>query len=430
MKTFYHILANVLIATVTNNFIWFALVFWIYLETHSVLATSIVGGIYLIVTALSGFWFGSIVDHNKKKTAMLLSSIVTLIIFGCGLLLYSTTPPEMFKSVENVTLWVFAVTLLMGVIVGNIRNIALPTLVTILVPEENRDKANGLSGSVMGVAFSITSFASGIVLAYGGMTMVLIAALVLTALTILQLAFIEIPEKEIVYTKEAPKRIDVKGTIKVIAAVPGLFALILFNTFNNFLGGVYMSLMDAYGLTLVSVQVWGILWGFLSMGIILGGLIVAKRGLGKHPLRVLFMTNIVLWTVSIIFPLQPWIILMAVCMFAYMLLIPFVEAAEQTILQKVVPLERQGRVFGFAQSVEQSASPLSAFLIGPIAQFVFIPFMTTGAGVDLIGGWFGVGQGRGLALVFIITGFIGITLTLWAMRTKSYAQLTQRYENS
>ena len=46
-------------------------------------------------------------------------------------------------------------------------------------------------------------------------------------------------------------------------------------------------------------------------------------------------------------------------------LIPAVEACEQTILQTVIPPERQGRVFGFAQSVEQAASPITALLIGP-----------------------------------------------------------------
>ena len=76
-----------------------------------------------------------------------------------------------------------------------------------------------------------------------------------------------------------------------------------------------------------------------------------------------------------------------------MFLGPYAEAAEQTTLQKVVPYERQGRVFGFAQSVEQAASPLTAFLIGPLAQFVFIPFMTTGAGAEAIGGWFGTRPG-------------------------------------
>ena len=48
--------------------------------------------------------------------------------------------------------------------------------------------------------------------------------------------------------------------MRVIAGVPGLFALILFASFNNFLGGVFMALMDAYGLSLMAVQAWGLLW--------------------------------------------------------------------------------------------------------------------------------------------------------------------------
>ena len=56
--------------------------------------------------------------------------------------------------------------------------------------------------------------------------------------------------------------------------VPGLLALIVFSCFNNFLGGTFMALMDAYGLSLVSVQAWGLLWGVLSAGVIIGGLMV------------------------------------------------------------------------------------------------------------------------------------------------------------
>jgi len=37
-----------------------------------------------------------------------------------------------------------------------------------------------------------------------------------------------------------------------------------------------------------------------------------------------------------------------------------------TTFQKVVPFKEQGRVFGFAQSLETAASPVTAFLIGPI----------------------------------------------------------------
>jgi DHA3 family multidrug efflux protein-like MFS transporter len=67
-------------------------------------------------------------------------------------------------------------------------------------------------------------------------------------------------------------------------------------------------------------------------------------------------------------------------------------------------------------------------VIGPIAQLVFIPFMTTGAGVDLLGAWFGTGTDRGLALLFTLAGFIGLAVTLLAMRSYSYRTLSANYQ--
>ena len=209
--------------------------------------------------------------------------------------------------------------------------------------------------------------------------------------------------------------------------MPGLFGLIFFHTFNNFLGGVLTSLIDAYGLLLVSVQVWGALWGLLSLGSVIGGLVVARRGLGASPLRTLFLANIAMWAICAGFTLRSSIALVTAGLFLYLCLLPVVEAAAQTLLQRVVPPERQGRVFGLAQSVEQAASPLTAFAIGPLAQLLFIPFMTTGAGVPLLGGWFGTGTDRGLALLFTLAGVSGLLVTLLAMRTPAYRALSTRY---
>ncbi len=105
-----------------------------------------------------------------------------------------------------------------------------------------------------------------------------------------------------------------------------------------------------------------------------------------------------------LFPLRSSIWLLSVSMMVFMLLMPFAEAAEQTVLQRVVPFERQGRVFGFAQSVEQAASPLTAFLVAPATQLWVIPAMTDGAGARAIGSWFGTGADRGIALVFVVAG--------------------------
>jgi MFS transporter, DHA3 family, multidrug efflux protein len=188
-----------------------------------------------------------------------------------------------------------------------------------------------------------------------------------------------------------------------------------------------MALMDPYGLSLVSVEVWGLIWGFLSTGFIVGGLVISRWGLGRNPLRSLLVANTVLWVISSVFTLQASIVLLVVGMFLYLCVMPYIEASEQTVLQKVVPFERQGRVFGFAQSVEQAASPLTAFLISPIAQFVFVPFMTTGAGADVLGPWFGTGPERGLALLFTIAGILGLVLTVVAFTTRSYRRLSHHY---
>jgi DHA3 family multidrug efflux protein-like MFS transporter len=458
-KTFYHLLVSTLLVSVINFTVWFAITFYVYLQTRSVFATGVIAGIFLVLTALTGIWFGSLVDHHRKKIVMQASAAVSFALYAAAFVVYQVTPHESFTDPTSVSLWMLIVLLMLGVIAGNPRSIALSTLVTLLIAEETRDRANGLVGTASGVSFLVTSVISGVLVAVGGMFWVLVLALVVLAAAVAHLALVPVSERAAgpaggavpatvgappaeppavaaavgtpMPGEPAPKRsVDLRGTIRLVGQVPGLTALILFSAFNNFLGGVFMALVDAYGLSLVSVQVWGLLWGVLSTAFIFGGLLIVRTGLTANPVRLLLLINVVLWAVTALFPLRSSIVLLAVGFYIYMLLVPYAEAAEQTVLQKVVPYERQGRVFGFAQSVEQSASPLTAFLISPIAQFVFIPFMTDGAGARVIGGWFGTGADRGLALVFVLTGLIGLVATILALRSRPYRRLSQRYLES
>jgi DHA3 family multidrug efflux protein-like MFS transporter len=428
MNVFHRLTVSALIVAVSTNFVWFALTYFVYIQTQSVVSTGLAAGIYLVIVALSGFWFGSFVDRNKKKTAMLASSIASLILFTVGFLMYQFAPSGVFNSVTSPYLWIFASILLSGVIAGLIYFIAIPTLITSLVPENRRDKANGLFSTATGFSFGVNSVASGLVLGFGGMFWVLVSGIILTVLGIVFLAFIPISEQKPERNEvEKQEKNEVRGTINLIKSIPGLFALIFFSTFNNLLGGVFFALMDAYGLELMSVQFWGILWGLLSPAFVVGGFVIARKGLGKNPLRTLFIANIVIWSNAVFFAFQPSVILLSIGITIWLGLFPVIQATEQTIIQKVVTQNFQGRVFGFSRSIEQSVAPLTAFIIGPIAQLIFIPFMTTGAGVQLIGNWFGTGTGRGIALVFIIAGIIGLVVTLIAMRSKIYKLLAKRY---
>lgn len=430
MKVFKNVLLNTLVSNFVTSFVWFALTFWLYLETKSVLATSIVGGSFMLFSALVAMYFGTYVDHHKKKLAMTFSSLISLVCFTAAGVLYAIVPNDHLTQFGMPAFWLFIVLILLGSVAGNLRMIALATTVTLLVPEDKHDKANGMVGTVNGLAFAITSVFSGLAVGLLGMGWTVAVTIAVTLLVLLHLTTIAIPEKDIEPEEGKPKKIDLRGTFRSILAIPALMSLILFATFNNLLGGVFMALLDPYGLNMVSVEAWGIIWGMLSFGFIVGGVTVAKKGLGKNPLRTLLLTNVAMWIIALLFPTYPSIVLLFVGMFAYMCLIPVIEASEQTVIQRIVPFKKQGRVFGFAQTVESASAPVTAFMIGPIAQFVVIPFMVIGSGVHSIGRWFGSGANRGIALIFIVTAILGLLLTMLALMSKAYKQLTTEYEEA
>lgn len=431
MKNFYQVLLNTLIANVTTSYLWFALTFWAYLETRSVLATGIIGGMYMLLVAIFSIIFGTIVDHNKKKSVMVFSSVFTFVCFVLGGLVYMAFPQDVLVDWSRPVFWIFAGIILIGGVIENMRNIALSTTVTILVPKDGRDKANGMVGAVQGVAFMVTSVFSGLSVGLLGMGWTLAIAIAFTFLAMFHLLFVQIPEEKIVHDPElANKKIDIKGSVAAIKSVPGLVWLIVFTTFNNLIGGAFMALMDPYGLTLFRVEVWGVVLGITSIGFIVGGGIVAKKGLGKNPLRTMLLINVGVAVLGGLFTIREVWLLYVVGVFIFMSMMPAAEAAEQTIIQRVVPLKRQGRVFGLAQAVESASTPISAFIIAPIAQYVVIPYMRSPEGKSALGWLLGEGEARGIALVFLVASTIMLGVVLFAFTTKAYHQLSEFYAKS
>ena len=91
-RAFANVLVNTLIANVTTSFLWFALTFWVYIETQSVLATGIIGGAYMLFVAIFAMVFGTIVDRHRKHAVMVLSSVISAVAFGVAGVLYMWQP--------------------------------------------------------------------------------------------------------------------------------------------------------------------------------------------------------------------------------------------------------------------------------------------------------------------------------------------------
>lgn len=426
-RTFAGILVNTAAANLTTSYLWFALTFWVYLETRNVIATGVVGGAYMLLIAASSISFGTFVDRYRKLGVMRFAAAFTLVMFALSGAMFLLTPTAWLLDLTRPWFWVFTLIILIGAVVENMRNIALSTTVTILIEPDSRANANGLVGMVQGLMFIVTSVLSGLSVGLLGMGWTIAVALVLTALAFLHLLALRMPEEVRAAATDAHGSFDLRGSLAAVLAISGLFALILFSTFNNFIGGVYMALMDPYGLEMFPVELWGIFSAVGFTGILVGGALIGKFGLGSNPLRTLLLAVALMGFLGAVFTIREWAWLYIAGIWAYLVLVPFVEAAEQTVIQQVVPLQRQGRVFGFAMAFESAASPVTAFLIAPIAQFWIIPYARSADGAAQLAPLLGEGTSRGIALVFLVAGVIMIIAALLAFLTPVYRRVSASY---
>jgi MFS transporter, DHA3 family, multidrug efflux protein len=426
-RTFLHVLVNTAIANVTTGFLWFALTFWIYVETRNVIATGVIGASYMLFLSLFGMFFGTLVDRFRKKAVMVGATLAALAVFVLDALFFFAVGEERIRDLGLPWFWIFAVVMLAGAVVEQLRSIALSTTVTLLVPADRHANANGMVGAVQGVAMLVTSVFSGLSVGFLGMGWTLVIGIAALALTLVHLVPLHLPERRPAESGPLEAWVDVRGGWLAVRAVPGLLALVLFTTLNNLFGGVAMAVMDPYGIDLFGVQGWGFWFAVASTGFIAGGAVVAKRGIGKNPIRTILLVVIALGAAGAISTVRElgWLYILGVWLF--MALMPAAEAAEQTVIQRVVPFERQGRVFGFAMTFEAAAAPVTALLIAPLAELWIIPHMRTDAGQRQWEWLLGTGDARGIALILLLGGLGCAALACVALLAPQYRRLSARY---
>ncbi len=146
MATFRRLLVNTLVTGVTSSFLWFALTFWVYLETRSVVATGVIGGMFSIASAVLGPVFGTYVDHHRKHQAMVLSGSIATASFVVAAVVFYAVDADDLLQLTSPWFWILIASTLVGSVAGFMRGIALSTCVTLLVPDDRRGQGQRPGG--------------------------------------------------------------------------------------------------------------------------------------------------------------------------------------------------------------------------------------------------------------------------------------------
>jgi hypothetical protein len=114
--------------------------------------------------------------------------------------------------------------------------------------------------------------------------------------------------------------------------------------------------------------------------------------------------------------LRPSGVVVAAGMFILLFCVPFALGSSQAIFQTKVAPGVQGRVFAIRGMIARSMTPLAFLIAGPLADYVFEPWMQEGGGLasTVLGDLIGSGAGRGIGLIYVTSGLILVTASVLA----------------
>ncbi|HEX5827191.1 MAG TPA: MFS transporter [Candidatus Limnocylindrales bacterium] len=118
-----------------------------------------------------------------------------------------------------------------------------------------------------------------------------------------------------------------------------------------------------------------------SVGMVLGGVLVATLASSWDRIRLIAGSSLVFGVLAIALGLAPSLPVFFAIMALVGLAVPFFSTPSMTLLQETVEPERQGRVFGFVGIVMALAMPFGMLVFGPLADAVPIETILVGAGL-------------------------------------------------
>ena len=397
----------------------YAVIIWVYSRKGTASSVTLLTVCTFLPTIFFRFLAGSIVDRQNKKRVMLIADLLA----ACG-----TLAVFVLHSADMLQIWHLYVINFLLSLMNAFQEPASFVAVSMLVPKEHYARAGGLQG-FGGAAVSILAPALGaLLLACGGLNLVLMVDLSTFAVAFLVLLFlIRIPEGERQKPEEESFSKTCLAGIRYLKDQPAILRMTLFLAVINFLaklGNDGMLSPFILGRTGNNQAVLGAVQSSVAAGLLAGSLLTTLMKPAKKRIPLIFITTGLIFSGNIMLSLtsQPWL-WCAASAWSY-LLAAVMNVNLDTLMREKVPLEMQGRVFSAKSTLQNFTIPPALLLGGYLADTLFEPFMMTDSPIQqALSGLFGTGKGAGIGLMFLIIGIAGMLISFTRLRKPVYREL-------
>lgn len=354
---------------------------------------------------IGGSFAGVFADRWNRRLILFYTDLGQAV--GTGLLLMSF-------FFGNFQLWhLYIVSLLTGTL-GMLQRPAMEASVTMLVPDNHRDRANAIRQITGPAAGILAPVITGFVYAFIGVTGVMIVDLGTFLAAAIVLYLVEIPQP-LKNSDPGSRNLSIMEDLRVgfqfLWQRRILFYLMIYAAFINFLLSGPMTLSTPYLITLTgSEKILGILLGVLNLGIVVGGVVMMIWGGTRPRIHGIMLGLLFRAAWLIIYGMVRTPPLLGAALFFIFFTNALVDASFMSILQVKVPPEMQGRVFSLLFQMMYIANPLSLLVTGPLADKMLEPAVG-GPGWRFVEPLVGSQPGSGMGLLLVLAGVLMLIST-------------------
>lgn len=398
----------------------FALILWAHSLSGSALTVSLMTFCNYVCYVMASLFVGNFVDRHKKKVIMLLSDSVAAICSMAVLFLW------MFGKLQVQHIY-----LVNGVIglTNAFQHPASAVAVGKMVPKEKMGQVSGLNSFSSNLIVVLSPVFAAAIYGFGGLKLILIVdfATFLFAFFILMFV-IKIPEKTVEKKERESVFAGCKMGFSYLLEHKGLWYIIITMSLINFLSRLTYEnilspmILDRSGNSSIAL---GVVNAAIGIGGIVGGILVSTGKLPRDRIKTIHVSAALSFLLGdLIMGVGRNLFFWCIAGFAASVPIPFIMAAQNLIMYEKIPQDMQGRIFAVRNAIQFGSIPSGILIGGALAEYVFEPLMQNeNVCINILQKLVGTGDGSGMAVMFLCTGFTGSLFSFWISRRKEMNEL-------
>jgi DHA3 family macrolide efflux protein-like MFS transporter len=331
--------------------------------------------------------------------------------------------------IGNLQVWHIYIIVVVSSIFSAFQEPAYMASITMLVPKKDFARANGMIQMGQAIGSIITPLLAGVLFVTIGLRGIILIDLTTFFIAVTPLFIVRIPQPKLSDADDGRRKNafhDFATGWKFVSSRSGLLGLLMYYAMVNFLLNLTSVLSAPMILAVHSAAVLGVIETAMGVGMLGGGILMSSWGGPKTrriPRVIGYITLAVIGLAIAGLRANP--VFPGAGFFIMLFFIPIASGTSMAVWQSKVPPEMQGRVFSVRSMISQSMMPLAFLISGPLADYVFEPLMREGGALanTFIGTLLGTGPGRGIGLMFVISGLAAVLVSGLAYMNRKIREL-------